>query len=175
MGALGACRLLLKEPSRIANVVLIAPAILPGSHLPSWLQLGLRQEGFCSSPLRLARHPSRKLPEEIVEGYRLPLKALSWERGVINFSMATLKERAKALDTAEDFVEMIGQLTYPPQILIVHGESDAVVPLANSRKLAGGFGAKLKIMERCGHVPHEEAPIEFCDIVYDFLHDADVL
>ncbi|KAI0564298.1 Epoxide hydrolase [Gracilaria domingensis] len=205
MGALAACRLLLKEPSRVAAVVLIAPAILPGSHLPSWLQrglrilsfvlvncavalaslfapilavilrVGLRPEGFWRSALRLARHPSRKLPDEIVEGYRLPLKAPSWERGIINFSRATLKERAKALDTAEDFVEMIGQLTYPPRILIVHGESDAVVPLANSRKLADGFGAKLKVMERCGHVPHEEAPIEFCDIVYDFLHDADVL
>ncbi|CAN8076526.1 unnamed protein product [Agarophyton chilense] len=205
MGALAACRLLLREPARIAAIVLVAPAILPGNRLPSWIQRGLRilsfilvnavvaltsvlapilalilrvalrPEGFWRSALRLARHPSRKLPEEIVDGYRLPLKAPSWERGIIKFSTATLKERAKALNTAEDFVKMIGDLRHCPRILIVHGESDAVVPLSNSRTLAEGFGAKLQVMKRCGHVPHEEAPVEFSDIVYEFLSEADVL
>ncbi|PXF42626.1 putative hydrolase YugF [Gracilariopsis chorda] len=204
MGALAACRLLLKEPNRIEALILIAPAILPGSQLPKWLQRGIRflavvfvniavalsfvfapilamilrmafrPEQTWRSALRLARDASQPLPDEIVDGYRQPLNAPGWEKGIINFTRATLKERAKALDTAEDFVAMISRLTYAPRMLIVHGESDVIVPLANSKTLAKGLGAQLKVMKHCGHVPHEEDPVQFSNIVYQFLHHSDV-
>lgn len=199
MGALAACRLLLKEPNRIDAVILIAPAILPGSELPKWLQrairflavafvniavalsfvlapilamvlrMAFRPEKVWRTALRLARHPSQPLPDQIVDGYRQPLNAPGWEKGIINFTRATLKERAKALDTAEDFVDMISRLPYAPRILIVHGESDVIVPLTNSKTLAKGLGAQLKVMKQCGHVPHEEDPVQFSNIVYKFL------
>ena len=40
------------------------------------------------------------------------------------------------------------------QVLIVHGEGDALVPAANSRRLAAILpGATLQLLPRCGHNP----------------------
>ena len=56
------------------------------------------------------------------------------------------------------------------QVLIVHGKNDRLVPLSNSRKLATLLpNSELKIMDKTGHVPHEERPEEFLAIVKEFL------
>lgn len=40
------------------------------------------------------------------------------------------------------------------QVLIVHGENDALVPAANSRRLAAMLpGARLEVLPACGHNP----------------------
>ena len=57
-------------------------------------------------------------------------------------------------------------------VLIVHGENDVIVPASNSRALAKLLGAELKIVPACGHMPHEEAPEEFIDIVRNFIERA---
>ena len=55
------------------------------------------------------------------------------------------------------------------QVLIVHGEGDALVPAWNSRRLAAGLpGARLVELARCGHMPMEEAPARFMDALADF-------
>ncbi len=55
-------------------------------------------------------------------------------------------------------------------MLIIHGKNDALVPASNSRKLASLLpNSELKIMDRTGHVPHEERPDEFLAIVKEFL------
>jgi len=55
-------------------------------------------------------------------------------------------------------------------VLIVHGKNDALVPASNSRKLATLLpNSELKMMDRTGHVPHEERPEEFLAIVKDFM------
>ena len=56
------------------------------------------------------------------------------------------------------------------QVLIVHGENDALVPYSNSRRLAALLpNAQLVSMPRTGHVPHEERPAEFLKAVDAFL------
>ena len=56
------------------------------------------------------------------------------------------------------------------QVLIVHGEGDALVPAWNSRRLAAGLhGARLVELDRCGHMPMEEAPARFMDVLAAFV------
>ncbi|MFV2035467.1 MAG: alpha/beta fold hydrolase [Halocynthiibacter sp.] len=44
-------------------------------------------------------------------------------------------------------------------VLVVTGEQDAVVPVADSRKLDASLpNSSLAILPECGHVPHEECP-----------------
>ena len=56
------------------------------------------------------------------------------------------------------------------RVLIVHGDEDSIVPLANSRRLAEALpGAELAVMGGCGHMPHEEDPDAFVDLVKSFV------
>ena len=45
--------------------------------------------------------------------------------------------------------------------LIIWGEEDRIIKLKNGHRLHGDLiGSQLKIMEKCGHIPHEERPAE---------------
>ena len=56
------------------------------------------------------------------------------------------------------------------QVLIVHGDKDALVPLWNSQRLAAMLpGVTLKVYPDCGHLPMEEMPQRFVDTVAEFL------
>lgn len=203
MGTLSAVRATLSNPTRISALILIAPALVPATPLPpflrmmarltagllAWLTIGaslllgpvlafvLRRyvgsKSFWRSGLAIARQGP--VPESVIDGYYAPTSAKGWDRGVLNFVRASLRDRARALGEAEDFVAMLSTNQHCPPVLIVHGDCDRVVPLANSRSLAEKIpGARLAIMKDCGHVPHEERPDEFVRIVREFLHKAGV-
>lgn len=56
------------------------------------------------------------------------------------------------------------------RVLIVHGDEDSIVPLSNSRRLADALpGSTLAVMRGCGHMPHEEDPDAFVDLVKSFV------
>lgn len=123
---------------------------------------------FWRTGLALAREGP--VPEEIVDGYFAPTRERGWDRGVLNFTRAVLLDRTRAFAEGEDFIQLLAQLEDRPPLLIIHGEHDRVVPVANSRRLVERLpGAKLVVMKECGHVPHEERPDEFSAIVADFL------
>jgi len=53
--------------------------------------------------------------------------------------------------------------------LILWGENDPVIPLEYAYRFHQDIaGSQLAIIPRCGHVPHEEHPIETSQIVFDF-------
>jgi pimeloyl-ACP methyl ester carboxylesterase len=55
--------------------------------------------------------------------------------------------------------------------LVVWGDSDEIIPLAQSRAYAQGIpGAKLSIIPECGHAPSIEKPAEFLAAVLPFIH-----
>ena len=55
------------------------------------------------------------------------------------------------------------------QVLIIHGESDALVPRWNSQKLAALLGADLEVFPDCGHMPMEEMPDRFIKTLANFV------
>ena len=55
------------------------------------------------------------------------------------------------------------------QVLIIHGEKDALVPRWNSQKLAALLDADLEVFQDCGHMPMEEMPDRFIASVAKFL------
>lgn len=113
-------------------------------------------------------------PEEMVEGYFTPTSAERWDNGVLNFCRAALMDRARALGEGEDYVSMLQEMGEEgPRVLVIHGEQDRVVPVINSRRLVDSIrGARLVVMEGCGHVPHEEQPEVFAEIIGEFLEKA---
>jgi pimeloyl-ACP methyl ester carboxylesterase len=55
-------------------------------------------------------------------------------------------------------------------VLIVWGESDAVLPLGNGRKLHSKLSKSvMSVLTGTGHVPHWERPDEFVRVIEDFV------
>lgn len=201
MGAISAACAAVAHPREIIAIVLIAPALLPASRAPPvvarttrcfanglaafsgaltavlspllvpLLRLCVTPEPFWRNALKFARAPESPLPDEVVAGYRRPVTAPDWERGILNFTRASLNDRARDLRQDRDYVSILSSLGHAaPPILIVHGEKDKFVPLDNSVRLAEELPtASIVIMDNCGHIPHEESPQRFSDVVADFL------
>jgi len=54
--------------------------------------------------------------------------------------------------------------------LVLWGDRDREVPLADGYRLKEEIpNARLKVFEACGHLPHEEYPEEFVEVVSGFL------
>jgi pimeloyl-ACP methyl ester carboxylesterase len=69
---------------------------------------------------------------------------------------------------ATDTSAQLGAITVPT--LVIHGEQDAVVPLATAHVLATGIpGAQLTVLPNAGHVSNQEQPEAFNAAVRRFL------
>lgn len=162
----------LKAPERVEKLVLVAPAWSPRE--PSTLQrllysLPLTEKFFPlfirSSVERLedvldnAWYNQSKLTDEVREGYKAPLKAKDWDKGlfwVVKYS------------SFPDIAEELRNLEVPA--LIVHCREDRIVPLESGERLAETLpNAGMAVMEECGHLPHEEKPEEFLEVFEKFL------
>lgn len=128
---------------------------------------------FWKKGLSFAR-ADMKAPDDMVDGYYAATSAERWDKGILNFCRAALIDRARGLGEAEDYVTMLREMgEEAPRVLVVHGEQDRVVPVANSRRVVNGIpGARLVVMNNCGHLPHEEDPDTFAEIVAEFMEKA---
>jgi pimeloyl-ACP methyl ester carboxylesterase len=58
------------------------------------------------------------------------------------------------------------------QTLLLWGETDQEVPLADGKRLQQQIeGSRLIVFPACGHLPHEEYPEAFTEVVSDFCAD----
>ena len=75
------------------------------------------------------------------------------------------------LSIADRFAQVVR--SHGIKVLLIHGVSDKLVPVANSRRLAGKLGpdAILIEVEQCGHQPQEETPDKFATWVSDFIQE----
>jgi pimeloyl-ACP methyl ester carboxylesterase len=87
------------------------------------------------------------------------LKAHNWDHGLWEFNQAP---RVSGLSTR------LNEIKLP--VLVITGDDDRSVPTENSLRLARELpNAKLVVIPNCGHVPHEECPVEFMRAVAEFL------
>ena len=69
---------------------------------------------------------------------------------------------------ADDRSERVRAITAPT--LVVHGAQDKLIHPTNGRRLAERIpGARLVMLDDCGHMPMHEKPDELVAIVLDFL------
>jgi pimeloyl-ACP methyl ester carboxylesterase len=62
----------------------------------------------------------------------------------------------------------LGRVTAPT--LVLWGRQDGLVPLAYGERWRDRIaGARLEVIEECGHLPPVERPVEFADAVLRFL------
>ncbi len=168
-----ALTLALMDPKRFAKLVLIDSASYD-QQLPKlirWLQIPiLGKLGFYLIPAsvevkesyKYAFYDNRKIPEDIVREYAKNLYQPN--------------ARKVYLQTVENLIpEDIAKIsrryrTIQIPTLIVWGANDIVIRKEKAYRLHRDIPhSQLKIIPRCGHIPHEEKPHETLKVLENFL------
>ncbi len=164
----------LQYPQRVQALVLVDPAVY-GNGAPAWVRLlgktpqmqhlgplfvrSIQKSGL--DLIRTAWHDPSKITQATWDGYTLPLKADNWDGALWDLTMAN--HGTGLLEHLQDF---------KVPILVITGEDDRIVPTANSVKLAGELpGAQLIIIPEAGHVPQEEQPAAFLQVLGGFIRE----
>jgi pimeloyl-ACP methyl ester carboxylesterase len=101
------------------------------------------------------------LNEKRFRAHHRPLRASSTQRAVLR----TLRGwRAERIEREAHRIEQ--------PTLLIWGQDDLEIPLANGRRLFERMpNSRLVVFHRCGHMPMEEYPQEFVELVADFCSE----
>lgn len=163
-----------KYPDRITKLILIDPAIRAGRRQPAWInalfeshqmdRIGplisrlilIRGEDL----LRVAWNDPSLITQEIIDGYKKPLRMANWDKALWEFTKAA----------QVDIEHLLIEIMQP--VLILTGDNDRIVPTQQTVELSSLFtNGRLVIIESSGHVPQEEQPDEFVYQIMSFLQE----
>ncbi|MFZ8840743.1 MAG: alpha/beta fold hydrolase [Pyrobaculum sp.] len=169
-GAYTALYIASKHPEAVEALVLIAPAWrmredglqrfllslpLADKYGPLFLRAAVP---YLEQILYKAWYNKNKLMQHVVDGYKYPLNARDWDRGLY---WLIKYRRPVEID--------IDQITAP--VLVIHCTQDEIVPYEEGAHLHYMLkNSTLKLLENCGHLPHEEAPEATLEAMWRFLH-----
>jgi pimeloyl-ACP methyl ester carboxylesterase len=98
------------------------------------------------------------IDERRVDARHLPLRAAGTQRAIIRTVRSWDAER----------ISRDAHLITQPTLLL-WGENDQEIPLADGERLHADIpNSRLKVFLECGHLPHEEYPEAFTNVVIDF-------
>ena len=161
-------------PERIRRLILVSPANPFARNYQRVVNFYLSRPGavfirlapFAPIPLwdyamrRMCGKASRLAPDVGV-GYRQPLR----ERGMTSHIRSSLQTFNAEIEALRPKLSSLRKIP----ILLVWGDCDPVVELDSGRQLQQALGAKMVVMRGIGHLPYEESPEKFSQIVLEFL------
>ncbi|HPE68046.1 MAG TPA: alpha/beta hydrolase [Thermotogota bacterium] len=161
----------LAYPTHVRALILIAPSVKdpPRSLLSSvissplfpisWSPVQRLLENMLSGVLDQAWYDASRLTPEIREGYEKPTQVEGWEKSLMAFTRS---------QTPQNRMDKVGALSMP--VLLLSGDADQIVPLSQTQELQLAIpGSQLVVVEKCGHLPHEEWPQKSMQSVQSFL------
>lgn len=166
----------LDNPERVEKLVLVAAVCNDESKFnPIFKLIGMRGVGETLSPFlinsktflkhrmkgTLDKSNHHLITEDRVKSIMRPLKAADAHHSLL----------MTARNWEADRIEQDAHLIEKPTLLI-WGENDNVIPRKNGEKLYDRIlNSRLVILKKCGHVPPEEKPELFTDLVVEFCKD----
>ncbi|HAA86476.1 MAG TPA: alpha/beta hydrolase [Kosmotogaceae bacterium] len=174
-GGAVAVETMITHPDRVIGAVLIAPAVfVMGPPNNSLLWLMRNPWGRKYGPLLLRRltrsgsgilddvsFDSGYLTEEDFDRYMKPFRVVGWDRALWQFTLSSQEERPDP--------DLLKHTVVP--VLIVMGSDDTLIPLEHGERLRDLIEkSTYVVMSETGHLPHEEQPKEFMQILFEFLH-----
>jgi pimeloyl-ACP methyl ester carboxylesterase len=165
-----------RHDPRLKRLILVAP-------VNPWSPHGKRLAPFVGSPFgsRLFRRTigrwrfldylwlrrlfgdGAKIPPDSLAGYRMPVRenhAFEHAIRIVSTWTADLSELEQALPKIRN---------YPT--LLIWGKRDRAVQFGSAERLRHNFGdARLVAFDGVGHLPYEEAPLEFNRALIDYLY-----
>ena len=172
MGAAIALQLALDHPARVDRLVLVSPAVggepghRAGEPLPpdAW---------WVDDPVERMR---RVLPEVVGPDYRARMSEADvaaiteLERGNRATWAGMMRQEAAAAGDGQ-ILSRLAEIRGPT--LVIHGDADVPVPLAQSQALAAGIpGARFVVLPGVGHRPWVERPDAAIGAILSFLTEA---
>lgn len=163
----------LAHPERVSALILADPAVYNGGGPPGWIKplLGtgpMRRLGpvvvrqmlnRSRQLLKMAWHNPALLSDEMIGYYQKPFQVENWDKALWEFTLAS---------QPPGLAEHLEELTLP--VLVITGDDDRIVPPSDSIRLAGELpNADLEVINESGHVPQEEQPRAFMQVVNRFL------
>jgi pimeloyl-ACP methyl ester carboxylesterase len=183
MGGAAALRFALARPERTERVVAIAPAGL-GVGVPIWWRM---LSGQLLS-LRLVMLALEVVPPSLVESVARQIFLRLVVHDPARIDSATLRELGRRYRTRRDIEDLyqlghllVGELasgallaraeSLEVPLLVLWGRHDRMVPVEHGRALADAVaGARLEVLEACGHCPQVERPDLLLPLLDQFLH-----
>ena len=158
MGGWIACEIAVRDPARIKRQVLVAPAGLriigtPVADLFLWNAETTVRNLFHSKEMaeRMLAIPMSEEDSDIGAKNRLMTARLAWSPRLCN----------------PELEKWIHRVELPT--LVVWGRNDALIPVAYAERFRAAIpGAKVQIIEECGHIPHAEKTAEFLAAIRGF-------
>ena len=169
----GIC-LRLAELVPVSRMILLAPVAYPGEQSLSWLSLGelgpgLQSPGFdakavgrmlAARALRAAYAPTSPVPPEQIDAYAQGLSTRAQIEAFVT--------HASKLDDLSSPAPRHGRIA--ARTLVIWGRNDPLLEVRHGEQLAAEMpNATLRVIERCGHIPHEEQPAATGSLIREFL------
>ena len=112
--------------------------------------------------LELAYYDDSRIPPEAVAAYAQALDSRGGRHALVRTAERIMPPDIDALPAG------YGKLSVPT--LILWGREDEIVPLAIGERLHRAIPqSKLVVVDRCGHIPHEECPEAAIPAVLEFM------
>jgi pimeloyl-ACP methyl ester carboxylesterase len=171
-GGVLAVQAALAQPERIEALILVDAAIYVQEEMPAWLmdlpqtrRLGpllARQLGQNEAFLRQTYLNPDQITDERIALTGIHTQVANWDLAMWEYL------RAWSVDISA-LAAQLGEIQQPA--LVVSGEGDTVVPVADSQRLDSALpNSELVILPTCGHVPQEECPEAFEEAVDAWLN-----
>ena len=172
-------RAILDDPGRVARLILVSSAGIGREvSLPLRIaSLPFFDRVFFKPPLPVFTLFLKRLvydPKVITPEFARLYYELFFQPGAIRAFTGILRAIATLRGARPGILEPIrvglGTITAPT--LILWGRQDRILPVSQVQDAAGSIpGARLHILERCGHMPNVEVPREFNQLVLEFLDE----
>lgn len=162
----------LARPERVAALVLVAPWVYATRPtLPAWLaslpqmhRLSLfiaRKLGETGPLLGLSYADPSRISAERRDHFLIHTQVAGWD-------LAWGELLALSLSTPIKVSERLAEVKVP--VLLVSGDTDALVPVEDTKRVAEALpDATFVMLPGCGHVPQEECPDDFKQVVGSWL------
>jgi len=154
------------HPEKVSALVLMNPVLIfePGHtglrDFNTWLMkqpligeaiMAMQSRSVTKAVLKHMFYDKTKVTEQVVDSYYFPFQ----ERGAKRHFLGTLRSLYDlGADVFVSDADKIGNLGIP--VLLVWTANDPDMPLGDAQVLAKRFGAKLILIQECGHVPQIE-------------------
>lgn len=168
-----ALNLIIDEPGLLSRLILI-DCVAYKQSLPGFIRtlriplLGpiilslISSKKMCRSVLKLAYYEDSKISDITVSSYAKPIDSKGGKYALIQTAKNIIPKDFENLYSCYRDIEI--------PTLILWGKEDEIIPLWVGKRLNSEIsGSKLIILEKCGHIPHEEKPKETIEVITKFL------
>lgn len=166
MGGYVAFEILRQAPRRVSKLILMSTSAKPDTPERSADRRkqveGARRHGLRAGTAALYPklvHPARHEDLHLLNTFHEMAEHL----GVEAFA-----RQIEAIIGRADSRPLLGEIDVPT--LVIAGKDDRLITPDNSEEIAGGIrGAKLELVEHCGHMGMIERPVTYTQLISDFL------